>query len=337
MRLLLFILSFSTLFFGCGPETEESKKTAPKANPPKVIEVNTPAFNEDSAYQYVAKQVDFGPRVPNSTGHQECKDWLITILEGFADKVYQQSGVVTAYNGDKLNFTNIIAAFNPDNKKRVLLCAHWDTRPYGDQDDDPEKWREPILGANDGGSGVGVLLEVARQLSIDKPELGIDIILFDAEDYGQPEFSKAPPKRDSYALGSQYWSKNKHVPGYMAKYGILLDMIGAENSQFRQEAYSRQFASSVLQKVWGVAGNLGYSQYFLFEAAGPIQDDHFYVNAYAGIPTIDIIHLEPSQIRTFHSSWHTHDDNMDVIDKNTLKAVGQTVLEVLYREDAGSL
>ena len=226
---------------------------------------------------------------------------------------------------------NIVASFNPDAKKRVLLCAHWDTRPWADEDIvDQDK---PILGANDGGSGVGVLIEIARQLSQNPIDLGVDIVLFDAEDYGNSDIV------DSYCLGSQYWSKKPHIPGYKAKYGILLDMVGAEGAYFFQEGVSMHYAADVVKKVWETAHKAGYRQYFIFNQFdfSQLTDDHLYVNRYAKIPCIDIIQYDKNNPKGFGSFWHTHEDNMNIISTATLKAVGQTVLEVLYREAAGVL
>jgi hypothetical protein len=296
-----------------------------------------PEFNADSAYAFVQKQVDFGPRVPGSEAHSACRDWLVSKLEGYADRVIKQEGTLPVYSGKQFKFTNIIASFNPEQGNRILLCAHWDTRPFADQDKDPTNHQKPIAGANDGGSGVGVLLEIARLLKSSPVNIGVDIVLFDLEDYGQPEFAQGPKQADSYALGSQYWSKNPHVPGYQAKYGILLDMVGAANSRFRVEGFSNQFAPSIVQKVWSTASDLGYGPFFPMEMGPPIQDDHFYVNTLKGIPTVDIIHLENNGYQTFHSSWHTMQDDMSVIDPTTLKAVGQTVLTVVVREDKGEL
>lgn len=296
-----------------------------------------PEFRADSAYAFVQKQVDFGPRVPGSAAHAACKDWLVSTLEGYADRVIKQEGSMPVYTGKQFKFTNIIASFNPDQGNRILLCAHWDTRPFADQDKDPANHQKPIAGANDGGSGVGVLLEVARILKNNPVGIGVDIVLFDLEDYGQPDFAEGPKKADTYALGSQYWSKNPHVPGYQAKYGILLDMVGAANSRFRVEGFSQEYASSVVQKVWSTASDLGYGAFFPMEMGPPIQDDHFYVNTIKGIPTVDIIHLENNGYQTFHSSWHTTQDDMSVIDPTTLKAVGQTVLTVVVRENKGEL
>lgn len=293
-------------------------------NIPQVI---VPEFIADSAYAFIKTQCDFGPRVPNSKGHIACGDYLIEKMTSWADTVIVQKGVVTAYDGTRLNFRNIVATFNPQNKNRILLFAHWDTRPWADKDDkDKDK---PIIGADDGASGVGVLMEVARLLKLNKIELGIDIIFFDAEDYGKE--GGGSEAEDTYALGTQYWTKNLHVPGYTANYGILLDMVGAKNAQFRYEGLSYERASNVVLNVWNTAESLGYSNYFLRQDGGWVTDDHVYVNE-MGIPAIDIINSDLSSRNGFAKHWHTHADNMDVIDKNTLRAVGQTLMSVLFRE-----
>ncbi len=312
----------------CTNETINNSQEKNKSQTSTQIKV--PSFNEDSAYTYVAKQVAFGPRVPNSKGHGECALYLENTLKRFTSHVIVQQAELTAFDTKKLKSKNIIASFNADSKNRIVLFGHWDTRPFADQDNKDKEI--PIEGANDGGSEVGVLLEVARNLAITKPSIGVDIILFDAEDYGQPEDSKFPPMQDSYCLGSQYWAAHKHDPKYFAKYGILLDMVGAKNAQFTMEGGSVEYAGDVVKKVWNTAAQAGYSDYFIFNQTRAITDDHYYVNQLAQIPTIDIIEYNPQTPSNFSATWHTHKDNMDAIDKNTLKAVGQTLLEVIYKE-----
>ncbi|WP_338815193.1 M28 family peptidase [Bernardetia sp. Wsw4-3y2] len=286
-----------------------------------------PNFNQDSAYHFIEEQVAFGARFPNSEAHQETGDYIINKLKGF-DKinVQVQNFTATSFDGKMLSGRNIIASFNPSVKKRVLLAAHWDTRPFADQDD--ERKDEPILGANDGGSGVGILLEIARTLSVstEQPQVGIDMIFFDLEDYGNNT-------QDSYCLGSQHWGKNRMPANYTAYYGILLDMAGAKNAKFAQEGYSRQTAPSVVKNVWNMAHRIGYGGFFPFQEAPAITDDHVYVNQLAQIPMIDIIEYSTEGKGYFGTYWHTHDDNMDVIGKETLKAVGQTVTHVIYNEE----
>ena len=241
-----------------------------------------------------------------------------------------QEAPITTYDRKNHTLKNIIASFSHKKNNRIALFAHWDSRHIADHD--TKNQSSPILGANDGGSGVGVLLELARLFSNRNPNIGVDIILFDAEDYGQPEDSKFPIMQDSWCLGSQYWSKNPHKPNYFAQYGILLDMVGAKNSTFRHEQISSYFAPNILQKVWRKASQLGFRKYFVYEDARQIIDDHYYVNTITGIPTIDIIEYDPATESNFNKHWHTHKDNMDNIDKNTLHAVGQTLLEVIYNE-----
>ena len=282
----------------------------------------SPEFNADSAYYFVEQQVKFGPRVTNSEPHKKCGDWLTATLKKYADAVIEQKTVITNFDGKKLNIRNIIAEFNPNAVRRILLCAHWDSRPYADQD--TKDIDKAILGANDGASGVGVLLQIAKTIKAKQPNVGVDIVLFDAEDLGKPEHD------NSYCLGSQYWSNNLHKPNYKADFGILLDMVGAADAKFAWEQVSVEAAPQVLQYVWQTAGNLGYSKYFMYYNKSGIIDDHYYVNKNAKIPTIDIIHYDAASQTGFPTHWHTHRDNMSVIDKNTLKAVGQTVLEVIY-------
>lgn len=328
MKNKLLFLSLLTFFFA-GCDSEKDKPSTADKEPVK--QVSVPEFNSDSAYIYVEDQVNFGPRVPNTAGHLKTGNYLINKLKSFGAEVKVQEFQAEAYNGKKLDLRNIIGSYNPSAKKRILLAAHWDTRPFADQDE--KNPRQPILGANDGGSGVGVLLEVARILQNNKPDVGVDIIFFDGEDYGQPDFdAEEEQKNNTWCLGSQHWSENKHVPGYSAYYGILLDMVGAKGASFAMEGTSMHYAPAVMQKVWKQAHAAGYSDYFNYQNAPAIIDDHTYVNSIAGIPMIDIIEFNPAGENYFGEYWHTHDDDMDVIDRNTLKAVGQTLLEVLYRE-----
>lgn len=285
----------------------------------------TPVFNADSAYSYVAKQVAFGPRVPNTEAHNACAVFLASELERHGAVVYVQEAVLTAYNREKLNARNIIGSFDPEKTRRILLFAHWDSRPYADQDPNPANHRKPIDGADDGGSGVGVLLEIARQIGAKRPEAGIDIIFFDAEDYGAPQFSNSY-EQNSYALGSQFWAKNPHVPNYKAEFGILLDMVGSKDATFYKEFTSVRYASPIVENVWAKARELGYGKYFINANGGGVTDDHEYVIKGRGIPCIDIVNYD---LTGFGDHWHTLNDNMDIISKKTLKAVGQTVLEVI--------
>jgi Zn-dependent M28 family amino/carboxypeptidase len=294
------------------------------------ISIAIPNFDPDSAYYFVKIQTDFGPRVPNTEAHKKCALFLKNQLEKYCDKVTVQNFVAITFDGTKLNGKNIIGSFFPEKEKRILLAAHWDSRPFADNDPDPANREKPIDGANDGASGVGVLLEVARQLKEKNPEVGVDIIFFDAEDWGTKNSSNETG--NWWALGSQHWSKNPHTPSYKADFGILLDMIGAPNAKFLQEGFSMRYAASIVAKVWSKAYKLGFKDYFLNIAGNPITDDHQYVNQYAKIPMINIIHQDHTTNTGFVSTWHTLQDNISNIDKHTLFVVGTTVLGVIYDE-----
>jgi len=316
--LLLVLLSVS-----CRREV----RTAPQ----QVATVVVPAFSADSAYKFIQNQVDFGPRVPNTPQHAACAAYLSQQLRTFGAEVTEQRAKLRAFDGTILNAVNIIGSYNIQEKRRILLFAHWDTRPWSDNDPDPANYYKPVLGANDGGSGVGVLLEIARNIQKQQPILGIDIIFFDAEDYGAPENFQGQAT-DSWALGSQYWSANPHIPGYRARFGILLDMVGAANAPFYREKYSDFYAPQVVDKIWQWASTLGFSKYFINEEGGFVVDDHLYVNKIAGIPSANIIHFDPGTEQGFGDFWHTVNDTMENIDKQTLHAVGTTVMHVIYNE-----
>jgi len=297
-----------------------------------LVQKDVPNFNADSAYQFIQKQVDFGPRVPGSSAWEKCALFLSETLKRFDAEVIVQEGSARAWNGTILPIKNIIGSWQPENKKRVMLCSHWDSRPYADWDPVLSNHRKPIDGANDGASGVGVLLEIARLIAIEQPNVGIDIIFFDTEDYGEPKDDQSKLKDDNWGLGSQYWAKNPHKKGYYARMGILLDMVGAEDAVFYHEGYSLQYASHVVKKVWEAAQKIGYGKYFSNEQSNHITDDHYYVNLHMGLPTIDIIHQDKTSSTGFFKYWHTTEDTMDKISTETLKAVGQTVLYVIYNE-----
>ena len=317
----LVILSITLLVFSCSTAGKKSEnKTA-------TILVSVPEFSADSAYQYVKKQVDFGPRVPNSAEHKACAEFLISSLKQFGAEVTVQDADLTSFNGVRLKSKNIIGSYNTQAVTRILLFAHWDTRPWADNDPDKKNHKTPILGANDGASGVGVLLELARVLNTQKPNVGVDIIFFDTEDYGNTSGDE-----DSWCLGTQYWSNNKHIPNYHARYGILLDMVGAPQATFYREQLSDSYAKYVVDNVWSQAAALGYGDYFVNKPGGAITDDHIYINRIAGIPAIDIIQYDPYSTTGFAKYWHTLNDTMDNIDKNTLKIVGTTLLHVIYNE-----
>ncbi len=304
----------------------------PKSETAETAEKIIPApFDADSAFSFVKKQTDLGPRVSNSSANNQCASWLENTLKRFTPEVKVQSFDAKAYNGTILHLKNIIGSFNPGADKRVLLCSHWDSRPYADNDPDMANRRKPIDGANDGASGVGVLLEIARQLSLKKPSIGVDIVLFDGEDYGSPQDEQSQVE-DDWCLGSQYWSRNPHVPAYSARFGILLDMVGAPSATFTKEGVSMYYAPDYVNRVWHIASQLGYDSYFVNDETSAIIDDHSYINDLRQVPTLDIIHHDPTTQSSFYKYWHTLGDNIEGIDKQTLMAVGQTVLTTVYQE-----
>ena len=320
-----------TITVACGNKSKAETKPAGTPDSSEQT-VSVPTFNADSAYQYIQAQADFGPRVPNTDAHRACGNYLASQLEKFGAKVYSQYADLIAFDNTILKARNIIGAYNPESRRRVLLCAHWDSRPFADQDADKKKHRTPILGVNDGASGVGILLEIARQLQRQAPAIGIDIIFFDAEDYGTPYFYKGDYKSDTWCLGSQYWGRVPHEDNYNARYGILLDMVGGKNATFYQEGFSVRTAGKQVEKIWDAAHRLGFGSFFPKADGSEVTDDHVYVYNLRKIPCVDIINYDPGCDTGFGDFWHTTHDDMDVIDRATLTAVGQTVLEVIYNE-----
>ena len=301
-----------------------------------ITEVKTiipvPEFNADSAWHYTAAQVAFGPRVPNTPAHIACGNYLAAELKRLGAEVIEQETTLQTYDKQSIRAKNMIASFNPDNSQRILLCAHWDSRPFADQDANPANHRKPISGANDGAGACGALLEIARQVGIAPPAVGIDIILFDAEDWGTPDFDQRKYGSTGWCLGSKYWAQHPHIPSYKAKYGILLDMVSAPGAKFYKEPLSMQYAGKIVNKVWETARALGYNDYFINQKGTGVTDDHVEVFTYRKIPCIDIIQLDPRSATGFGDYWHTLNDTMDNVSKETLKAVGQTVLYVVYNE-----
>lgn len=303
------------------------------ASEPQHTVTDIPAFNADSAYAYVSRQVAMGPRVNNTPGHARCERWLVENLRRFgADTVIEQKATVHDHAGRPLDINNIIARFNTLASRRILLLAHYDTRPTADQDPDPAKHDKPVPGANDGASGVGVLMEIARQLGLTPPPVGIDILMTDAEDAGTDEGENSEL---TWALGTQYFMD--HLPyasaDEMPAYAILLDMVGGVGATFRREYFSQRFAPEINAKVWNAAREAGLSARFKGGQGPGVVDDHVFVNR-GGIPAIDIIECENAQTGSFPPYWHTMADDMSIIDRSTLRDVGTVVLHIIYNETA---
>ncbi len=326
-RLLILSLAVVLGFQACRNDKPAEETSAEDTE----VKLLSPDFNADSAYAFTKAQVDFGPRIPSTTAHAQCAAYLVKKLKSFGAEVQVQEAPAKTYDGKSHTLKNIIASFNPAQKERVLITAHWDARPFSDQDPNENMRNQPFEAANDGASGVAVILEMARQIQQKQPNVGVDFILWDIEDYGKAKDES--PNETTWCIGSQHWAKNPHVKGYKALYAINLDMVGGGSAQFTQDEVSRKYAPNVVKKVWDIGNEIGYSAYFVNVTSGSLIDDHFWVNQ-AGVPCIDIIHY--SDAAGFYMNWHTQLDNLNNIDKNTLKAVGQTVLETIYREKPAS-
>lgn len=308
----------------------------------KPATVQRPAFSSDSAYAYIEKQMSFGPRVPNSAAHMQCAVWLIEQLRACGAEVELQKGFMPDYRGNNQQIYNVIGHFytlETASRPRILLGAHYDTRPWCDEEEEYSDRFYNVPGANDGASGVGVLLEVARQLGKQLQDstfrTPVDIIFFDVEDSGAPDFYTGPERDDTWCLGSQLWARSyaqkvaDHQPVIAYRYGVILDMVGAPDAVFPLELFSMQYASNYQQQIWHSAAQLGYGAMFSDQYSYPITDDHFYINHIAGIPCVDIIHYDLRNATGFPAWWHTRQDDLQNISRSTLQAVGEVVMSLL--------
>ena len=304
------ILTLLYVVLSCGGRKASSTTPA--------TDVVTPEFCADSAYNYIKAQTDFGPRVPNTDAQQNCAAWLMTKLKEFGAETFLQGFETVTFDKTRIRGYNIIGSYNPESPTRIILCSHWDSRPWADNDPDPANWMKPVDAANDGASGVAVLLQLARQLKESGTTLGIDIVLVDAEDMGEND------NEDSWGLGAQYWAEHPHVAGYKPLFGILLDMVGSEDATFTREYYSMQYANGFVDLVWKCAAG----SHFINAQGGAVTDDHIFINR-AGIPCIDIIDMRSDSETGFCPEWHTVDDTIGNISPATLAEVGQTLLNVI--------
>ncbi len=316
--------------YGCG------KSAPPKADVPR-----SAAFSADSAYNFIAAQVAFGPRVPGTAAHESCARYLRDRLQAFGAEVRVEQGCLPNYAGEEQQIYNIIGTYAPAREKRILLCAHWDCRPWCDQEENYDDRMQPVQGANDGASGVGVLLEVARQLGLQTgdvssavPDVGVDIVFFDVEDMGTPSFYTGREREDTWCLGAQLWSQRHQSDKQRYLFGVLLDMVGSPDAVFPKEYYSQQFANAYVERIWRTAQQLGYGRYFRDVRSYPLIDDHYYVNTLAGIPCVDIIHYDTQSGTGFAHYWHTTHDDMSNISRATLDAVGRTLITLIQNENA---
>ncbi|MDE6301659.1 MAG: M28 family peptidase [Muribaculaceae bacterium] len=321
-------ISFAAALCGCGGAQ------ASRASQPVDEFVEQGTFSGDSAYAYVARQVEFGPRVPGSAAHAACVDWLTATLKRLgADTVSVSDGTAVRWDGETVPVRNIFARVNPGAPVRLLLVSHYDSRPWADQDPDPDRRNEPISGADDGASGVGVILEVVRNLAANPAAVGVDVLFTDAEDSGAPQGVTNPSGNDGWCLGAKYFAENLPyaTAADLPRYGILLDMVGAPGARFMQEYFSANEARRATARVWGTAARMGLADKFPAVTSGAITDDHLPLIA-AGIPTTDIIHTSSATSTGFNPAWHTHADDMGNIDPTTLSTVGRVVLNTIYTE-----
>ena len=316
MKMTLLYIAMAVMMTACGSNGATTSEAA--SNDTVKTTASRRSFDGNLAYELTRQQCDFGPRVPGSPAHAKCAQWLMSTLQASCDTVILQTGTVQTATEGKIGIKNIIGVINPEASRRLLLLAHWDTRPWADNDPDPANHNKPVMGANDGASGVGVLLQLAKELKAGGTTLGVDILLVDAEDMGVND------DEDSWGLGTQYWAEHPHVEGYKPLFGILLDMVGASDATFTREYYSMQNARGFVELVWkNAAGG-----HFINAQGGAVTDDHIFVNR-AGIPCIDIIDMRSDSPTGFNPVWHTVKDTMDGIDAATLAEVGQTLLNVI--------
>lgn len=324
-------LLFVFLLFSCNNSTNEinSNNNQQTENTHTIEKFwqNTPLFNADSCYAFVKYQVDLGPRNPGSKAHQLCINKIKSFFEHYQCKVELQKFPAVTFDNKQWTGTNIIAKYNPQATHRILLCAHYDTRPFADRDIEQNK-KAPIPGANDGASGVAVLMSIIQSIQHSPLQnIGIDFVFFDLEDYGTPGGESM-----TWCLGSQYWAKNIPSTSIKPFEGILLDMVGDTNAVFPKEGISIQYHPVLVHSIWNIAEKAGFSNYFINQSTNEITDDHLFINTIANIPCIDIIHYYP-QKSDFFEHHHKISDNLNNISKNTLKAVGQTLLYYLYQQD----
>ncbi len=316
----LLALTISLCFItACGSSSENKKQAQSSNKEQKKAKAQAVSFNADSAYHFVEEQVAFGYRLPNSREHKACGDWIVNKLISWGYATHEQIFQGTDYHGKSITGRNIIASLNPEATNRILLLAHYDTRAVADHDPQLKQRNKAILGADDGGSGVAVLLELARSAKARQSDLGLDFLFVDLEDGGQGGSD------DGWCQGSIYWAKQPHKADYKAKCAILLDMVGGQNAKFCWEAYSKVYAAPYLYAIWDTALKLGWGSYFLNKEVGGLVDDHVSIIKGRKIPALDIVNYDDARENGFGNHWHTQNDNMSIIRKETLQAVGETV------------
>ena len=298
---LLTTLLFLT--FGCGP--------------------SGPDFDEDHAFEYLVAQCDFGPRNPGSEGYYACLDFIINELDQSADDIilqdfrYQEQRYRKRYD-----LQNIIARFNPDASFQTIISAHWDTRPWADSEDNRRDRNQPIIGANDGASGVAVLLELAKIMGETPPPIGVNLVFFDGEDLG------VPGENETYCQGSRYFAKNLPIP--RPDEAINLDMVGDKQLHIPVEKYSLEYNPNLVRYLWGRADDMGLDAFDITPQYA-IYDDHVRLHEIAGIPAIDLIDFKyPNPYANF---WHTMNDVPENCSAESLEQVGKLMVDYIYNRE----
>jgi Zn-dependent M28 family amino/carboxypeptidase len=315
----IFLLVFCLAYTSCKNDPSKTSNISETPKPKAII----PKVDGDSAYHFIEKQLSFGVRVPGTQSHIQTKDWIVQKMKTYGAEIKIQEFTTSFLTVKNVKAYNIIASINPEKEKRVALFAHWDSRLIAEKDKNSALKDKPIPGAIDGGSGVAVLLEIARQLKLNPIDLGVDFVFFDAEDQGNESLG------DSWCLGSQYWAKSVKDNKSKPEFGILLDLVGAKGATYSKEEISARMAGGIQNKIWALASAMGKGNLFINSPIGAITDDHYYVTTIAGIPTVDIIETKPSGY--FSDYHHTHNDNLDALDKDNLASVIQVVLAVIYK------
>ena len=329
MRYILFAV-LACMLAACGGRSGRNI-----GGPDTITLAPCPTFNADTCMKYIQEQCNFGPRVTGSKEAEQCRQYLVEQFRRFGAVVEEQQADVTLWDGKVLPACNIIAKLNPDNTDRIIICAHWDSRPWADNDEDEKNHRTPVLAANDGASGVAMMMEICRLLQQNPIKVGIDFICFDAEDMGTPQWAETEESTsDTWCLGSKFWAERAREEGYRARYGVLLDMVGGRGSVFPAEKVSQDYAEPIASLVVRLGNQIGYGHYFpLNREGGYLMDDHVNVNRIARIPCIDIVPNFTDGPSSFGPTWHTVNDTPENIDVNVLEAVGQTLTQLIYNEE----
>jgi len=284
---------------------------------------NVPRFDEDHAFSYLVAQCDFGPRNPGSDGYYACLDYLITELDQSANEIILQdfSYQEQRYN-KRYNLENIIARYNPDSEFQTVISAHWDTRPWADQEDLRQDRDQPIIGANDGASGVAILLELAKIMGENPPPIGVNLVFFDGEDLG------VPGENETYCQGSRFFAKNLPIP--RPDEAINLDMVGDKQLVLPIERYSLEYHPKLVRHLWDRAKDMGLDA-FIGRVDYAIYDDHIPLNEIAGIPSIDLIDFKyPNSYANF---WHTLNDIPENCSEESLGQVGDLMVDYIYNRE----